>query len=373
MNSKIPMMKKTIGLFGLICAISLTSLTGQSSPMEVCDLTLQFNNKDEQELYYGFSAGDRIIFNCSENNGAILAEIEVSEYPTNVKFKDFEQSVVKDKYIDVPRTAVYRFRFKSGTRKDRLVKVHIQRIPKTDKQRNFITAVKWVERFDTVYQNNNAKVEKQLVKQTRRVIAKVDTVVSSLADKTERIHSRTNLSDASVSKVKINLPANAYDPDRSYEIISWAYWIGIGEQAESQYQKGNKLVSLAKTATSVVQKVGFLAGPYGALASLALDGVSYFTVPTAGDNVKYRVFAKEKLLDQGDGTAAFARQTVYTQGSVVFEFANDNYIDEVDVHLRVIAVALVKTYRQEEYYEQKEVPVAANFEVKVVRVPMVSN
>ncbi len=366
-------MKKTIGLLGLFCCISFSSLIAQTGTVEVCDLTLQFNNKDEQELYYGFSAGDRIIFNCAESNGAIIAEIEISEYPNNVKFKDFQQSAVKDKYLDVPRTAVYRFRFKSGTRKDRLVKVHLQRIPKTDKQRNFITAVKWVERFDTIYQNNSAKVEKQLVKQTRRVLAKVDTTVSSLVDKTERIHSRTSLSDASSSKVKVNLPLNSYEKDRSYEIISWAYWIGIGDQAESQYQKGNKLVGLAKSATNVVQKIGFLAGPYGALASLALDGVSYFTVPTAGDNVKYKVFAKEKLLDQGDGTAAFARQTVYTQGNVLFEFANDNYIDEVDVHIRMIAVALVKSYRQEEYYEQKEVPVAANFELKVVRVPMVSN
>lgn len=364
-------MKPVSYVFTLIALGASCLLQAQSTPIEVCDLTLRFEDKAEQEFFYGFAAGDKMQFTCTETNGALLESIEIAEFPENVKFKTFETSGVEKKLIDIPRTAVYRFRIASGTKKDRLVRIQIQRLPATDKTRNFITSVKWVERFDTIYQNDNTRFEKKMIKQTRRVLVKIDTAVVSLVDKTERVHSRTNLSESSTSKVRVNLPANSYEPDRSYEVISWAYWLGIGEAAESQYQRGNKLASLAKSASSVVKNFGFLAGPYGALASLAVDGVSYFTVPPNGDNVKYKVFIKEKMLDQGDGTAVFARQATYTQGNLTFELSNDNYIEAVDVRVRVIAVALVKHFKQEEYYEQKEVPVAAKFEVKVAKIPVV--
>jgi hypothetical protein len=106
---------------------------------------------------------------------------------------------------------------------------------------------------------------------------------------------------------------------------------------------------------------------------LALDGVSYFTAPRGGDNIKYRVLSKDnKVLDSGDGPSAYARHNTYTQGTMTFEMGNDNYIDAIDARVRVIAVALVKTYRQEEYTEEKDVPVARKFEVKVSKVPVLS-
>lgn len=368
-------MKNLFFLLLLCCSFNLNAQnkTANPKPVEVCDLSLQFSNKEEQELFYGFAAGDKIVFSFSENVGAMLAEVEITEYPGNVKFKEVNTAAVKEKTIEVPKAAVYRFRFRSDTKKDRTIKVRIQRIPQTDKTRTFVTAVKWVEKFDTVYQNNETRFEKQMVKQTRRVLARTDTAIVSLADKTERIAAKASWSGSTSTKVPVTLPNNKYETDRSYEVIAWAYWIGSGEQAEKQYSEANRLATLGKSAVSAAGKLGYLAGPYGALASLALDGVSYFTVPRGGNNIKYRVLNKDaKMLDQGDGPAAYARHNVYTQGTLTFEMANDNYIEAIDARVRIIAVALVKTYRQEEYLEEKEVPVARKFEVKVSKVPVLS-
>jgi hypothetical protein len=339
-------------------------------PQEVCDLSITLNGKEPQDLFYAFAAGDKIIFNCNEANGALLSAVEISELPENLKFKEQNIALVKDKRLDVVQKGVYRFRFSSEAKKDRTVKVKIQRVPASDKTRNFVTAVRWVERFDTIYQSNDTRFEKQMVKQTRRVLVRTDTALVSLIDKTERIHSRTNVNNSANSKVQVTLPANSYEKDRSYEVIAWSYWIGTGSEAGKQYSEANKVAGLAKSAVGAASKLGYLGGPYGALASLALDGVSFFITPKSGDNVKYKIMVKDKLLDQGDGISAFARQNIYTQGNVTFEFSNDNYIDALDVNLKMIAIALVKTYRQEEYLEEKMVPVARKFEVKVSKVPV---
>ncbi|WP_373549446.1 hypothetical protein [Haliscomenobacter sp.] len=366
-------MKNLFFLLLLCCSFHLNAQnkTASPKPVEVCDLSLQFSNKEEQELFYGFAAGDKIVFSFSENVGATLAEVEITEFPSNVKFREVNTAAVKEKTLEVSRAAVYRFRFRSDTKKDRTIKVQIKRIPQTEKTRTFATAVRWVEKFDTVYQNNETRFEKQMVKQTRRVLARTDTAIVSLADKTERIAAKASWSGSTSSKVPVTLPSNKYETDRSYEVIAWAYWIGSGDQAEKQYSEANRLATLGKNAVSAAGKLGYLAGPYGALASLALDGVSYFTVPRGGNNIKYRVMNKDaKVLDQGDGPAAYARHNTYTQGTLTFEMANDNYIEAIDARVRIIAVALVKTYRQEEYLEEREVPVARKFEVKVSKVPV---
>jgi hypothetical protein len=367
-------MKNLCSLF-LFCTL-LGPLAAQNAspkpkPVEVCDLSILISGKEAQELYYGFAAGDKIVFSFSEQVGALLSEVEIAEFPSNIKFRELNTAGVKEKTLEVPKAAVYRFRFRSDTKKDRSVKVRIQRIPQTEKTRSFVTAVRWVEKFDTVYQNSDTRFEKQMVKQSRRVLVRTDTAVVSLADKTERIAAKASWSGSTSTKVPIVLPSNKYENDRSYEVIAWAYWIGAGEQAEKQYSEANRLASIGKSAVSAAGKLGYLAGPYGALASLALDGVSYFTVPRGGNNIKYRVLNKDgKSLDQGDGPAAYARHNTYTQGTLTFEMANDNYLEAIDARVRIIAIALVKTYRQEEYLEEKEVPVARKFEVKVSKVPV---
>ncbi|MBK6949296.1 MAG: hypothetical protein IPH16_15635 [Haliscomenobacter sp.] len=96
----------------------------------------------------------------------------------------------------------------------------------------------------------------------------MDTAVVNLIDKKERVHSRGNFYEESSSLVRVVLPENYEEPGRSYEVISWAYWIGVGEEAEGQYREANRAAKFAKSATNAVKNFGVLAGPYGALASL---------------------------------------------------------------------------------------------------------
>lgn len=357
-----------VSLFTLWGGLSLWGQPG--SPVEVCDLTLPLDGKENKELYFGFAAGDKVIINCREINGESIESFELIQYPDQVRYQVLATTEIKDKAVVVPQTGVYLIRLQNSKGKKQYA-IHLQRIPLSPKTQSFNTAVRWEERTDTLYHKPTARVETKLVKLTRQVLERTDTAVINLLDKKERVHSRANWSNETTSKVQVKLPDNTREADRTTEIVSWAYWIGVGSDAEKGYQEANRLAGLAKSAMGAAKTLGVLAGPYGALASLALEGVSFFTPPPKGDNVKYRLLKGEKVLDQGDGPLVYARQLEAKQGTFTFEFTNDNYVEAIDVGLRVVAVAAIRYYRNEDYYEQREVPVF-DTRVQIIRVPVVT-
>src|SRR5258706_2455963 len=98
------------------------------TPVDVTDQTIKIAGTRSEEIYLGFAAGDKIIFNFTETGGKELKEIEISEYPDNSKFSDFKTSKIENKTIAVLKQSVYIFRFKNGALGGRICKIHIQRI-----------------------------------------------------------------------------------------------------------------------------------------------------------------------------------------------------------------------------------------------------
>lgn len=360
-------------LFILFAAGALPGflLAQAQQPVEVCDLTLRLKSNDVQELFYGFAAGDQIVFSFSELDGRALDAVEIAEYPEQIRYRDMQTAAIQDKVVYAQAAAVYRFTFRND-RGEKTCKVRILRIPASEKTRAFRTNVRWVEQYDTTYLNKPATVENRLIQRSRKILDRVDTAVVNLIDKKERVHSRSNFYQESSSTVKVKLPANYQEADRTYEVLSWVYWIGVGEDGEGKYQEANRAVKLAKSLSGAAKSFSLISGPYGALAALAIDGVSFFLPPGKGDNILYQVQCGGKAIDQGNGPAAYARHTSCTQGEIAFRLENDNLVDAVDVSLRVMAVAIIKIYREETYYEQQAQPVAET-RITVKKVPVLSN
>lgn len=100
-------------------------------------------------------------------------------------------------------------------------------------------------------------------------------------------------------------------------------------------------------------KIGVMSTGYGALAMLAIEGVSMFTTPPSGENVIYETYMltgdDKKVLDAGNSVASSKRITDYRQGSYCIILENDNYMDGINVDLTVVAVVVTKTYKDEVY------------------------
>lgn len=374
-------MERTIAsIFTLLFFV--TALRAQF-PVTVAELTVEVGPNSEESFYYGFEAGDVLIASLELLEGRSLKAFEVIEYPENSRILEYETQGFDDKRLKVYTRAIFQFRLQNAHRlKKRVCRLHIRRLPASAATVNFNPAVRWEERVDTTYKVRSETVlsgtEAREVQQRRRVLARVDTNVINLLDRIERVHSRTNISMDNITHLTFELPLNRYEPSAEEptlvtEASSWAYWVGAGEEAREWYEKanGSALATLAKGLAKGAVGAGLISSGYGALALLAIEGVSVFTNPPSGENVKYAL-----LLDQGgqyqeiaagNSITGYGRIDNITQGKFAIRLENDNYVEGINVNVKVVAVTVTKTYRDEYFTETREAPVQRS---KVKREPV---
>lgn len=344
-------------IYTVLIFITVFSAVGQK-PVDVAELTIKIGSMGSEELFYGFAEGDEIIFNFEELNGKDLKEIEIIELPSSSKFMDYKTTEVLDKKILVNQTGVYQFKFNNSSFGKRVVKVKIQRVPKSDDLISFNTNWEWKTIYDTTYtpytQDSLVGYDTTYVEKTKKVLVQIDTLVTELFNKTERVHSETAIGKTQYAYLNVNLPTNTYNPNRfkpyqSTEVISWSYWIGVGQKAVEEYDKANSKLSES------INAIGALTG-YGALASLAVTGISMFSTPSVGDNVQYQFITVQngvnKTFNSGNGIAASGRNTNLLQGGFTIQLFNDNFRKGIDVTVKLACVQIRKTWKDKQYTEQ---------------------
>ena len=372
------MMKKWLFL---VFALGFSLLLRSQTPVTVADLTLKINAKSEEVLYYGFAAGDRVLLSMEVVEGKSLKEVEVVEYPGNVRFKDYEVETLDQRVLEIPQKSILRFRFANNDLlKGRVCKVSIRRIPARPEPVAFNTAVYWKEIFDTTWVLVTKEIdhgaEEWQVEKTRRVLVSVDTSVQQVLSRTERVHSRTKIQADNETEVCFDLPKNQYEPDekapyQSSEVVAWAYTITAGEAGKQWFNQAN-VKATAKAAASVATKLGVISTGYGALAVLAIEGISLFTTPPSGDNIQYETYTligdEKKVLDAGNSVASSKRITDYRQGRYCIVLKNDNIMEGINAELTVIAVMVNRTYADETYTVTETGPRKEKVDVKEARV-----
>lgn len=357
-------MKKIITLFIAIVGMS-AGLCAQ--PVTIAELTIPVSGGEDKELCYGFAAGDEILFSYLETNNKKIKEVEVSVWPGQSRYADYETTGARDQKINVPSTAVYCFRFKNaGLSAERVIRVSIRRRPATAEQRHFDTAVRWEERVDTFYRKGNKEwpgwIDTPETKM-RRTLVRSDTTALTILEKTERVFSRTGVFYGSnKAEIKFSLPQDQFLPDRrapeySARVIGWAFWIGVGDEADRSYRDANlKAVSKLADAAAGFKLISGATG-YGALALLALKGVSMFSNPPKGDNVRYSLWADtSEQLDSGNSITAYRRMETPLQGGFTLQLFNDNAIDGINVSVKVLAIQLVQAWRDEPFTIYRRMP-----------------
>lgn len=344
--------------FTLLTCLTILSAFGQQQPIDVAELTIKIGSMGSEELFYGFAEGDQIIFNFEELKGKELKEVEIIELPSSSKFMDYKTTKIENKKILVNQKGVYQFKFNNSALAGRICKVKIQRIPKSDEFISFNTNWEWKTLYDTTYvpytQDSLVGYDTSYVNKTKKELIKIDTLVTELFNKTERVHSETAIGKTQYAYLNVNLPTNTHTPNKinpyqSTEVISWSYWLGVGQKAVEEYEKANSKLS------GGISAIGALTG-YGALASLAVTGVSMFTTPSVGDNVQYKFITVQNgvnnTFDFGNGISASGRNTNLLQGGFTIQLFNDNFRDGIDVTVKLACVQIRKTWEDKQYTEQ---------------------
>lgn len=339
---------------------------GQQLPaVEVAQLTQRVGPNGEETLYYSFAEGDRIILTVEEEEGRKLKSIELIAYPDRIIFSHLETPGFVGQPIQILQTGVYSLRLTNNVLiGERKCRVQIRRIPGQERYAMFNTGVRWVEKVDTVYKSGGKEIsgyQSQTIEQERKVLVKADTQAVTLLERTERIYARTGVFYGdNATQLQFTLPNNRYipstsDPDQTSEVISWVYWLGVGDDADRSYQQANAK-ALSKLVDAALDLRILAGGGYGALAILAIKGYSLFSNPPKGDNVQYQLLriqpdGKHEVLDKGSSIMAYRRVDNPLQGTYAFKLTNDNYVDGINVTVKVLAVTLNKTYKRERYTE----------------------
>jgi hypothetical protein len=367
-------MKKSILTLATSLLLTICVTFGQT-PIDVTDQTLRIAANSEEVLYFGFAEGDQIVFSFSEVNGKDLKEVEIIEYPSSSKFSDFKTTKIENKTISVQKKAVYKFRFfNSNLLSGRICKIKIQRIPATEQTKNFITNVRWLTKQDTTWNTFTKDIivayDTTYEQKSKKELVKVDTIFTPIFDKTLRVHSETAIGKTQYTYATVELPKNSYSPNqfnpyKSTEVVCWTYWLGVGQKAAEEYEKANSNMSAGLTA------IGALTG-YGALASLAVTGISMIGSTNVGDNVRFKFYGTQNgqnvIYDYGNVVTASGRNEKVKQGSFSVELFNDNFRDGIDVNLKIVVMQVNKTWEDVQFTEQKITP---RYEKKIFTEPII--
>jgi GH24 family phage-related lysozyme (muramidase) len=334
-------------------------------PIDVTDQTIRIGGLKEEEIYFGFAEGDKIIFNFKEADNKELKEIEIVEYPSNSKFSDYKTKIIENKTITVTKQGVYIFRFKNSAISGRICKIKIQRIPGSEATKNFNSTVTWETRQETTYNTYTKDVivgyDTTYVQKSKKELVKTELSEDIIMDKNERVNSINNLDYKNYKTIQVTLPQNEISTYKTKKIVSWAYWIGVGKESSEAWAKNVKTVSNVASGALTIFGGGPLAGiAVGAVTSLAMpttgEDVAYWFIPDYQNAQLFLANQSFSQFDKGKGVAAFGKNSNRTQGVFYIGLLNDNQFQGIDANVKISVIWETNYYEDKQYTEMNVTP-----------------
>lgn len=318
--------KKIFFVFIPGCLVSIC-LSGQN-PIDIIENTVKVSAMADEIFYFGFAAGDKMIFNFEEVNGKEVKEVEIQEMPTYAsKFIAAKVKKISDKVINISTTGIYKFRISNSSILPKTCKYKIQRIPASPATLNFDPTVYTDLVNDTTY---DISIEEYL--------EKIDTVFITFQDRLIRVNP---ISNAGGNKAVFNIlmPANTF---------AWSYYISTNKEGMQAYDEANK--NLIINSGNVISKFPY----YNILSALALGRPATIPKLMSGNNISYWIFDADNLnLFNTGGQLRFVKNGKVVndysamtpqKGNLYFGFINDHATDAINVTLKISVVQLNEVY-----------------------------
>ena len=342
----------TIKRITILTFTIIAFLSGKAQDtINVAETTFKIKGGHEESFFYSFAEGDKMIVSMEEIQGKAIKEFEIIESPSSSKFMDINTAHIT-KSMFVPRTAVYEFRIKAAVMAPRTCRIKVFRIPKDESTINFNTAWEWKTVYDTTYiPYTKASIigyDTNYYKEAVTELASSDLSEVMVLDENAFVGAQMSLSGASQYYQKsFKLPDNYYSTYRRQELVSWAYWIGVGEEANQAWQRGmNAIKGLAQTAAASY------ISPLGAAAlGVAFD----WAMPSSGENVQFSIVnGLGNIVSQGNCISTHNTITnTYNYGEHVIHLYNDNITQAINVKIRVVAIVKTSYYHDVLYNRRR--------------------
>lgn len=344
--------------------------------INVAEVQLRINPAAAEELYYCFAEGDKVLLTVEETNGNTIDEVTVTEYPSSLKYKGHDVKKEKNHEFIINRKSVYKFRFNNTAKDARLCTVKIVRMPASKQTENFVTSVKWITAQDTVYSSLTKDVvvgyDTLYVQKVRRVTVSDKKYEELVLDKSQRVDAKATFGETKTS-VSFSLPVNSISKDETKKVVAWAYWVGVGEESNEFWKQNRKMIVGAVQGAAT-----YFTTPLGGIAAGAITNL---VLPTNGEDVEYLVLSDTnnmlftqqkpyKTLDSGKGIASYKRfiDTSVLQGKFTIALSNDNYVQAIDVNIKVSAIIEHLKFKDEKY---TDIVISPKYEKKIIKEPKI--
>ncbi|MFC4634424.1 hypothetical protein ACFO3O_10930 [Dokdonia ponticola] len=345
------------------------TLRANGNSILVTESTISLDLDQSEELYFSFAEGDIIEFDLEMVKGKHLKEVEIIELPSNRVFSDFKTKGFTKKQLQIRNKGIYKFRFYSSSLTRRVCKIKIFRTPESEQTKDFNTNWKWKTIRDTIYTpytiDSITGYKNVKFKETFKELIKTETIEDLILNKNQRVHSYYN-ENSSSTYLRVDLPNPSYSDLKEEKIIAWAYWIGVGEEAQESYKQNVMIVGdLAKNASSMyLTPLGSLA--IGAITELIIpkigEDVHYAFIPDYENAQKYINGETYLQFDTGKGIAAYGKNSNQTQGTFYIGLYNDNQIQGINVEVKIIIIKEVKTYAYVTYDRERQDPIVVTLD-----------
>lgn len=305
---------RTMIISKIVCTLStllLVLIAEASEPIEVADQTFKVGALEEVNYFFGFAAGDEVIFRFEELKGKDLKEVEILEANGNSRYLEFKVSEINEKRLKIQENGVFEFRFYNGSVSGRICKVHIERIPESDATIAFNTNWEWKTFYDTTYvpYTMDSIVGYDTIR-TPILVKKLQSdnleLVKVLDNHGIEVHSKEynwSLSYDHYGKyneeiVQVTLPEVSKSDYEVVENVVWYYSIGVNQQMKMHAdQQRADLLALGSTVAS------FLVSP---LAEVGFDLIGSVT----GDGSDHSMYCA--VIPNREQALAFKDDQAYT-------------------------------------------------------------
>ncbi len=299
---------------------------------------------DDHVFHYAFAKDDEVILRIELLVGRQVRQVEFAQLNGPLLFSTYALDTSLQRSIRIPQTGIYRLVVRERGMGKKVCRVLIHRIPATPLTERFDTRVTWDVNQYPYFQE-----------QKRRVLISKQTEVISLGGQV----------NVRASKMWTQKPMGTYQFTLPPHTVRWAYRITVGQlTAEARRKDAEALKNLLQSGAAKMLAVA----PQSALAAFALGMAVDLTVPATGDAVNYALLSREnaeKFL-KGEKYQAFIYQENisvdvqrrYTplEGSWIFAFRNDNWVNDITIQLDIEAVTEVPVYAEETYLEPLKKP-----------------
>lgn len=332
--------------------------------IDVANLNVKLSYNQKQDYYFSFDKGDEIVFHFQMKQGRHFKLVEIAS-SSNVKFTEFKAKKINNRKIKVRKKEVYRFRFFSSSLTNRVANVKIQRVVSPTSNVNFNTGWKYKTVRDTIYKpyKKDSLIGYKTIPYTEtiRELKSTEIIEKMWFEKSQKVHSTSNFKYKNRTYLKVVLPQVENTDFKKEKNLSWAYWIGVGQEGQEAYKKN--LRSISKIGKKIASK--YYQNP---LAAFAVGGITEFIIPKTGEDVTYyfipdyenviQFYNKQNFLqfDEGKGRAAYGRNDRRLSGTFYIGFSNDNISRGIEVEVKVLVLKEVKIFEDVVYKRERKEP-----------------